>query len=71
MSKELIQDLQKAGDVIRQYTDFYYELVKVAYRPLNVSKDMPDSIEVYRIDKDDFEIFQKLKSIIRDFEVKY
>lgn len=71
MTNELIADLRKAGQIIKQYQEFYHSLKDTAYRPLNVSNNpMQDSIEFYKIDKDEYEIYQKLKQIINAFEVK-
>lgn len=71
MTHEQSQALHNAGKIIGQYQKFHYELKDACAKSLAVNSKIPDRVITYQIDKDDYEMFQKLKSMIHNFEINY
>lgn len=68
----LVADISELGRKLRKFYEFYYALKEASSVPIKNYLNpysMPDNITEYRISEDEYKCWQRVKSLISNFEV--
>lgn len=69
MTAQLTKDVAELAKRLGTFYEFYYSLIEAKYIPLNLTEPPKDYIHVIQVDKEEWERWKKIKSIIDNFEV--